>query len=838
MAANNKTLLTKFAQLFNSNNYLATTKGLLLATRMMGFLEPRGGVNLPKEPAGMLNAINQRFEALLSDKRITDDHLLAYLMNFNAQDIMAMGPDLVADVMESPAYKLFKPSQRQNFERQANEVLGYMDIDHKQAENWNNVVLNEGSLRRMIDASSETQRAKKTAHGKIDNTLTAFDNAYRQVDTVALCNGPKHYGNVFTPQANLMGKLRANYVSILGEKAGNQIADTNEDLVNAQSTQGEKNAYLISVVAAHDETVMAIFKRRGIDAQKYNKAFLGAEIDGSDKENQHFIPNLIKTFCGAGKTFGIAAGASFTVNLLSNVPVIGNFIGPSLAIATAVKKAHTEYKQAAQIAAVQNRTLDRRDAARIAVNTAASVAPYAITMALGPVGRYIGAGSMMVKTFFADINQQKAKLRNTEKLSATDYLASAGKAILNGAALWLGGKVGSTLGSTVANNFDGQGFENDMRAKFGFKPKLQSLQTENFKPDNVITNDKDISLTAPEDKLTTSNITADQNSLKILQNHRFDLTDAARSTANPDTDRMYQMNHATGNYHQNDWYDSAQYQRAIDTLHDAGVQDADGALRNLAGARMFKGGEFKTELDNLLNGKLTTNTINKILEADSILDERADLIGRTAAPVQQHTNLAPERVTDFQIVDEPVVAPEPVFEPAPELVTDFDLPPVDPTFGPERMTDYSIDAEPTAPEPVYERVVEEIVPAPELVVEQQPIVEPAVEFDPTFGPERMQDYNIDGQPTVDDPTFGPERMTSYELNQDFGAQEYDAAESAVDTTAVEQLSDYGFDTGAANESSIWDFGRVTDYRLPNDWRDGSFDSMLDQSLNDITEKYK
>ncbi len=878
MAANNETLLNKFAKLFSSSDYLSTTQGLLLAKSMWGFLEPAGKVPMPQEPAAMLNAINQRFEAILSDQQIDDQSLVAYLMTLEPKDIMAMGSDLVADVMESPAYQALKPADRQSFERQVNDVYGYLNVDYKVMENLNTVVLNEESLRRMVDASADSQRAKKTAHGKIDNALTAFDNAYRNVDLTALENGPKHYGNVFTPQANLLGKMRASYVNILGEKEGNRTADLNEDLINLQNTQGEKNAYLVSAVAAHDETVMAIFKRHNVDAQKHNKAFLGSEIDGSDKNNQHFLPNLMKTIGGAGKTFGIAAGASFAVNLLSNIPVVGNFVGPAMAIATVVKKAHSEYKQAAQIAAMQNRTLDRRDAARIAVNTAASVAPYAITMAAGPIGRYIGAGTMAVKSFFTDLNQKKTKLRETEKLAVKDYLASAGKAILNSAALWLGGKAGSALGSAVADKIDGQGLLDDFRTNVAnVRTGWEKLKSGNLNAGNTTGNitdnsvdntlGDDISLTAPGDKLTTSNIAADQNSLKTLQNHKFDLTDATRSTANPDANRMYQADGA-GNYRQNDWYSVDEYQRAIDTLHEAGVQDADGALRNLAGARMFKGGEFKTELDNLLNGKLTDNTINKILEADSILDEHGALMsGRTINPVQHETNIAPERVTDYHIVDEPVeMSPMP----EPELVTDAEIP-ADPTFGPERMTDYKL-AEELNKEPVTAETAQDKVIFNETV---KP--EPVVENDPTFGPERMTDYELsnDGgvvkpEPVVKtDATSAPERVADYTVTDKhltdaeidelyfgpnrrviFTENSAPEAEPEMDVEpelpTAEHNAEYVPDTdvGAENLTDEATFGlnRMGDYHIEsnwaNDWQGESYDAMLEHAMDDIAGEYQ
>ena len=791
MAANNKTLLTKFTQLFNSSSYLDMTKSVLLATRMMGFLEPNGVPNLPKQPAQLLNAVSQRLDALLTNDQVTDANFVAYLMTFDAQNIKAMGHDLLADVMESAVYQALPVAQRRKFESQANDVFGFLDVDYSKNENLNGIVLNEGNLRRMVDASAGSKRAKTTAHGKIDNALTTFDNLYRAADIAAVCNGPKHYGNVFTSRANLVAKLRDGYVNLLGDNLGNKISDVNESMLNPQAQQaqtGVQNADLIGQIEAYDQTVLALMKRRKIDDKKYPRAFLGTEIDGSDKNNQHFLANLATNLLGAGKTFGIAAGASFAVNLLSQIPVVGNYLGGTMAIMTAVKKAHSEYKQASQIAAAQNRSLGPRDAARIAINTAASVAPYAATMVLGPVGRYIGAGSMMVKTFFTDISKQRAKLRYDEKLSVKDYLSTAGKAILHSTALWLGGKFGSTFGSAVTENFDGHGFADDLRAKLGIKPKLQTLQTENFNHENIVKNTDGVSLDAPEKDYAMALQETQNNQDKVfnvklteLQNHRFDLTDAARSTANPDTDRMFQMNQASGQYQQQDWYNTAEYQRAVDTLHNAGVQDADGALRNLAGARMFKGGAFKTELDNLLNGKLTTNTIDKILEADSILDEHADLIGGHSVPQPAiTTHLAPERVTDYNIEPEPVVA-EPIYEPAvePELITNPEIS-ADPTFGPDRMADYNLQ-ETVSEQPLT--APEHVVPEP--VMEQEPV--DMIAPDPTFGPERMTSYEIktrDVEPELvtepviqpesvtelepvmnTDPTFGPERMGNYSIQE-------------------------------------------------------------------------
>ena len=512
----------------------------------------------------------------------------------------------------------------------------------------------------------------------------------------------------------MVDKLSLMNYALLGEKEGNDRSNQYEDFINSQDTIGKKNACLIACAKEADATVAALMKRKKLNPEQYPNAFLADKIDGSNKENPHFLLQTAGVFLTSFST-------SLAVRTLSRVPVVGKYVGNTLAIASLVGKGVHELNRAKAIAKSENRTLNRRDYGKIAANTALAIAPYAVTMAtahLGVVGtaigRSVGAVGMAVKTYFADLNKKKMRLREDEKLNAKDYLTSIGKAAAKGAAMWLGGLA---AGYTVD-------------AAMGGTMTQQPNQS-----------------TMPDEKLTTANITADENSLKALREHEFDLTDYTRATANPDNDQMWQHGK------QVDWYNKGEYDRAVKVLHEAGVKDADGAIRNLAGAKMFKGGEFATELDNLTHGKLTTNTINKIFEADALLDRTADLMhsnGGVELPSHVQTEFAqsagaelPETSANYDFNEtQTTVQPEPVNSSTelPEATTNYSF-----TQTNEQYEQFEPESEPVVAEPLATFNIEsnpssELLPnhdftAPEIQSESELL--PAHDFGPESAYEQV-----------------------------------------------------------------------------------------------------
>lgn len=698
MAALNKSLLAKFSNLFKSNSLLDISKTIVCGNIVLGCL----GEN-PDDKISYAD-LNKKIDAKLNDPKVTDNDLMRGLLQLDEEGISRIPLSMWAEIYESAPFKAITDKVlMQKFQNKVNSVWPYFHTTVARVD-AEDVVLNAPYLRRMVQSSRLKPDVVNKSMVAIDNKVDEFT---REINPDFLAAGVKgkYYGSVWSRKKDQLEQARLSDVMLYGADKGNAIADVREAAIAATRTKAEREAVTAFYMNAHDKTRLAALAAFGKSEAEYPDMFLATNVDGSDKKNKHFISKMLGTFAMSTAT---SMGLGVAIPLLANIPVVGNVIGPLMAGAFTAGSTIKEARKAFKIAKSENRKLTTREKVNIGINAFTNVAPYAAMLALGPAGRAVGAVVMGSKTFAMEVIRKKESLPIGQKLSGKDIATSLGTAAARSLAMYLGAKLGGRLAQgamsmansvvaeiqaaktthgeitgtaeSVQNNTISQ---EDLSQNKNYDDYARPNLEETTGTHNDLGQHNGNNTANPEPKLSHNTITADENSLRALREHKFDLTDHARSTANPDYDRMFQLDRGANQYTQNDWYDKAGYDRAINVLHEAGVADADGALRNLAGANQFLGGEYGTELKNLLDGKLTTNTINQILKADAILDETADLIrGVEQAPVFNHDAPAfenikvklPDTIGELTLPEvEPVVEMvEPVIEvePVPEVVTE------------------------------------------------------------------------------------------------------------------------------------------------------------------------
>ena len=443
----NTTLLSKFADFYKSNNFIDTTKALVISKRLLKVLDPKAPIS--DDPAQLLSDVEQRLDLVIQKNLMTDDDLMQnFVMGLQFDGLAMLGSEMTASILESSAAKNLDPTRRKLLTHDANSAFGFLRIDRN--NHLGRTVLEEEPLRRMIKVADVPTQAKNDANINIDKALENFDKKTAGVDIRAMLAGPKTYGTPYTPQEDLMDKLRAGCVNILGKAEGNSLADTMDAVTKSFRTPGEKNVNLMMQAGQYDNTVKAICKRHNIDINKHPEALLTNELAGNKKkhsETAEFVQDLAKT---SAVTFGM----TFLTGIVSTVPVIGDIVGPALAIGNVAHSAVKEYNKAKQIAKEQGNQLTGREWAKIGVNVASKALPTAIIAGLqntkfGTAARFLGAGMNWIKTSYADIQQKKAKLKAHDKLKLKDYLASLGKGAAQAGVTFLAAQAGSHFGSAL-----------------------------------------------------------------------------------------------------------------------------------------------------------------------------------------------------------------------------------------------------------------------------------------------------------------------------------------------------------------------------------------------------
>ena len=710
--AEKETLVQKFAI-----NHFTNTPAHLLRSVEMGKALCRvflPGEEIPENPATLLNITR---DALIGNKyNISDDDFVRMMLNQIDNDPSLVTFDMVADLVESDAYRKFNQTQEDLLlkTRFENWLVNESMLANINMFNPVEVVINQNGLKRTLAAVNSGSLIKHAERAnQIDVKLKEFDEIYIKH---APQNAFKRLEEIAKSNQDYITKIK-NVYNVLCEKDIAGILSENIDAttVGAENSQ-TRNAMAVGTGLYVNKVLAAVAQRKGWNEAKFNQIYIKTPIEQRAEKIQHAaekineqslhgeqqkepvqketskeqVVNVVGTNTAkvnpvfdVVKTFGLTLGGATAMSAISSIPGVGSVVGPVLGLTTVVTAGVgaciNNYRQAKIEAKARGEELDKSDALKIALKTGIAMmgkaAPYAMAMALGAKYRAIGAGLVMARTMFNDlerranmqqqtINQLEAKqgksknifdtIKNIitaakeKRLKLSDFGKSFAYGAAKGAAVFVGGQMGREVGSAIGSNVS-------VDLKHGVtwntdKMKDDLSETKLGKLAGMFNRGHEVADNVPLATAGASVQLSDENLARLQQIGRVELTDNARATAYVENHRQY----IGGEQH--DWYNAQQEQMAVQTLQKAGVDDPYGVLRKVGSASRFFGGEYKATLDNLCNGKISDQDVNQIFGALSQINEQGGL-GRintmttnfidTHAQVTNVTEPVAENTTDF-----------------------------------------------------------------------------------------------------------------------------------------------------------------------------------------------
>ena len=726
-----KPLLRSFMKYFD-NTAANILRSVDFGKSLFRYFAPNASV--PEDPATLLSATRTLFSFGFSDQDITDETFVRFMIDKVNKEPGLVTFDMVADLVESDAYKNFGKNahdrnSKQRFERWVYDKSMLSKIGQTPAVD---IVLNRDGMERVVKAITPSKKNQdvdylKQMNAKVnefDETYTnnVDDNSLTRLKTIAR-NSKKDFAE----------RLKDVYQVLCDNNTASVIGDVIDTACMATDPKN-RNAELLGLGTTTNKYLYAVAARKGWSEKDFQKAFIKFPVEEraeqfeqeAKRRNQQtpltsdaqavsqainevlqqddtgatvgdvqpaqtkpaqvtakFGPaiDVAKTF--AGTLVGAAA-----ISTITSIPGVGQIVGPALGVIT-VATAGIGSAVAAYKAAKKNGEVSKSEAKKIAMQSGLAMLkksiPYAAAISFGPAGRIVGSGIVFAKTLYNDLErragmidaqlqQERGKglkgllnrlsdIANT--VSKKDVRKAAGYAFAKGAAVYLGGKFGSMAGGKLGS-FAGEKFFNGGKvaaAAIGAQAEnLRPADDLQYKQDDLYNHDnydpqqaKYASSYAlpeeiyadPEELYAQSNNglygqdwnggadagvnVSDENLARLGKIGEVDLTKNARATTHVENHRQY-----IGGVQQ-DWYNTAQEQTAIETLRSAGVDDPVGVLRKVGSASRFFGGEYKATLDNLCEGKITDADVDKIFGALDQINREGGL-GR----VLEQTSQAPK----------------------------------------------------------------------------------------------------------------------------------------------------------------------------------------------------
>ncbi len=140
---------------------------------------------IPSDSAALLNATHSLFTLGFDDSLITDEAFVRFVIEKCTSEPGLLTFDMVADLLESPAYKKFGRNssedalKKNNFEK---NLIGASMLDKINEMRPDDVVLSENSMRRVVTALEdrfvEPQKAKTKLEKQIKEKVDEFDDTY------------------------------------------------------------------------------------------------------------------------------------------------------------------------------------------------------------------------------------------------------------------------------------------------------------------------------------------------------------------------------------------------------------------------------------------------------------------------------------------------------------------------------------------------------------------------------------------------------------------------------------------------------------------------------------
>jgi|GEM_PF-3669180 len=740
--AKKETLIEKFSRKHFTGSPAHMLRSVKVGEFLFKYFLP--DAEMPKDPATLLNIT--RNVMLANEKEFSDQDFVRMMLVQIDQDPSLITFDMIADLVESDAYKKFGTKAnsndaylKSNFE---NWVLNNSMLSKIDSVFEGDVVLNKDAMKRVAAALTDKQNVQytKTLNQKIDAKVNDFNEVF--VNNVGVDDLDRLVALNQDNTQDFAAKLKGVYGVLGGEKYGEALGARFDGFTAGQDSKTRNT--LFEGEALHlNKILLGVAQQKGWTDEQVNKILVKTPVE---RRAEKFAPRQDKNFhpvLDVVKTFGLTLGGATAISTITAIPGVGSVVGPVLGLTTVIGAGATSFikslKESKAKAQASGEKLKKTDAAKIALRTGIAMMgkaiPYAAAMALGPKFRAVGAGIVMAQTMLKDLDRRADLQRETveeyearqgkpknifarignvvravkeKRLKGSDFVKATSYGAAKGAAVYLGGALGREIGSSIGSRVDTDMLKNKMG-------KVTSIFNKGLRSDVAM---MDNGNQHEYNGNHTANQLSNEDLNRLQKIAHIDLTENARATVDVHNQRQY-IGGTRG-----DWYNFDEQQHAIQTLHNAGVDDAEGVLRKIGSMARFESageiakGGYQNTLDHLKSGSINSQDVNNILESLSRINREGGL-----GSVESVHHIAP------------TPAPTPMYQSTPTMPDvstekpSVILPPESVNYQPQNYEAPKLEKVTIDPLPTYE----ENIHTPEIPVKKSTIIMPpeSVNYEPS-----------------------------------------------------------------------------------------------------------
>ena len=473
---------------------------------------------VPSDPVALLNATQSLFTIGFDDSLITEEAFVRFVIEKCTSEPGLLTFDMIADLLESPAYKKFgqKSSEdalkKYNFEKYLIFSSMLLKIDEMSPDD---VVLSKDSMRRVITALEpkfkDPKKVKTKFEKQINEKIDEFDETYINH---ANKNAVKELQKISDAKGQEpVAQLKQIYSVLCDEEHASFFAEAIDSITMGAKDSKTRQTMIEGATVATNKILYAMAQRKGWSDQEFEKISYelpllkrSAEFEKkAAKINGKKTTKTLNPVVDVARTFAMSLTGATVISTISAIPGVGTAVGPLLGVATVIRAGFhaglVNYSEAKKAAKVRGEELNKSDAKKIALKTGLAMmgkaVPYAMSIAVGPKMRAVGAGIVVAKTMFDDLDRRAdAQLAQVEQMEAqsgkpkkfidrliniatavkekrlkfSDFAKATAYGAAKGAAVYLGGSVGRNLGQSVGSNIS---FHKD---ESGFGMKVNTAQ--------------------------------------------------------------------------------------------------------------------------------------------------------------------------------------------------------------------------------------------------------------------------------------------------------------------------------------------------------------------------
>lgn len=424
--AEKETLIQKFAKKHFTNTPSHMLRSISVGKFLHSYFMP--GTEVPENPATLLN---ETYTVLTSNERdFSDEDFVRVMLSYINQEPGLVTFDMIADLLESDAYKKFgHGANDKNLKGQFENwlingsMLSHLDLlsSFEVFYNINSIkrtaaALRQGGFREHAEYINQIDQQLENKKQEFDETFVnhADDDAFEKL--VATVNDKN---------LNYVDKLKNIYNILCDEEHANFLANNLDAITMGADRSQTRNAMIEGAVLTANKILYAYAKRKGLTKEQFKQLYLKFKVDeraeqfeehaaqlGAMQENaieheaqnnseqnanvesaqvnETVVPNeasdeLADEQPNRGhrpqvkfnpvfdivKTFGITLGGATAISAISAIPGVGPYVGPALAITTIVSagiiSGFANLHKAQAEAKARGEKLKKSDGAKIAL---------------------------------------------------------------------------------------------------------------------------------------------------------------------------------------------------------------------------------------------------------------------------------------------------------------------------------------------------------------------------------------------------------------------------------------------------------------------------------------